>query len=363
VTGQPFRAVGVSLVALLLASCGGGSGSSPGPRRLMLTALATEIVVPAYERLAADADALVAEVGVLAADPTLTTLQQAQSAWRTTRQSWKATAAFELGPAAELRTRNLVDWFPVRTDRIERAIVDNPDADSAAIDALGANVKGLLALEYLLFDADGDDEATVAHLAGDTRRRQFAQALAQNVREQFVQLLAAWAPTGGNYAGQLAAAGLAGSRVPSVQTAVDDLVNRLIVLCGDVAGRELLGPLGDDAATSRPDLIATARSDNGPDDIAAELESVRRVYLDPSTSLSSIVNEVAPSTDLAVRDSLISTDRTVAALPRPLAEAIVTRRAAVEAAARRFNELRGRIELDVVSALGTTLRFNPGDGD
>src|SRR5215475_351906 len=171
-------AVGVATVAGSLLSCGSaGDAVHAGPRRMMLRDLANVVIVPAYEGLTADADALVAALDQLDDRPDAASLAAAQDAWRRTRAAWKQSEAFAIGPAETLRTASKIDWSPIRADRIEGEINGTADLTADYVEDLGANVKGFLAIEYLLFDPDGGDRAVVDALAAAPRRRQFARAL------------------------------------------------------------------------------------------------------------------------------------------------------------------------------------------
>jgi predicted lipoprotein len=358
----------IVLLALALCACGGGTPAPhAGPRRQMLHDVALTVIVPGYEALAAAADEQVAALAALESRPDPDTLSAARTAWRRTRSAWKESEPFAFGPAATLRTAAKIDWAPVRADRLERAIAAASDFDSAAIEDLGANVKGFLALEYLLFDPTGDDAAVLADLRRAPARRAYARALAQNLRDQAVLLRDAWSPDGGNFAAELATAGQGSRTYPTVKAAVDALVNQLIFLSDDVAQRQLLAPLGSDEAP-RPDLIAAARSRSGLADVLDAVAGIQNAYFGTyrgrrGASLSDVVQGISPRVDTGIE---LTADRVLAAaadLSLPLEDAVTSERAQVARTQARAADLMRRLEIDLVSVLGTTLRFNPGDGD
>jgi predicted lipoprotein len=358
----------VLLLALLCACGGGGTGAAhAGPRRQMLQDVALMVVVPTYDTLVTRAAALADTLQALEAQPDAATLAPARDAWRAARAAWQQSEAFAFGPAATLRSASKLDWSPIRADRIETAIAGASAFDSAAIENLGANVKGFLALEYLLFDADGDDDAVLAALNGHPRRRAYVRALGENLRDQSMLLRDAWSPADGNFAGELATAGQGSLAYKSVKAAVDALVNQMIFLSDDIAVRQLRNPLGA-SGEPRPDLIVAARSGNGLADLLDGVVGIQNTYLGTyagrgGASLSIVVRDLSPTADTAITLAVERVLDSAARLTVPLEEAVDVERPAVERTQSRASDLMRRLEIDMVSVLGTTLRFNPNDGD
>lgn len=369
---RELSALAIAILAsgVALWACGsGGESAAPqaGPRRVMLRALAATVILPTYDRLTADAALLVDAAAALEATPSADTLAAARHAWRRARSTWKQSEAFSIGPAESLRSVAKFDWTPIRADRIEREIDGTAELTAAYVEDLGANVKGFIALEYLLFDPSGDS-ASLAQLA-DPRRRAYVRALAGNLRDQTVLLRDAWAPTGGNFAATLSEAGPGNPTFPTVKSAVDAIVNRLIFLAEDVADTQLLAALGTRAGgTPQPDALDAHRSENGLADLLDNLAGIENLYFgayaDRSGSgfhdvVANLSPEIDGALDLAIRRALETGTR----IPVPLEEAVISERALVERAQARAKELMARLEIDLVSVLGTTLRFNPSDGD
>jgi predicted lipoprotein len=368
-SGSRLRRAGAALAVLVACACGSGGTPAPhaGPRRLMLQSLGTTVIVPTYDALVDAATAAVDALRALEAEPSATTLSAAQTAWRGARAAWKRSEAFAFGPAATLRSAAKIDWTPIRPDRLEAAIASARTFDSAAIEDLGANVKGLLALEYLLFDPIAGDDAVLAALRGSAPRRAYARALGENMRDQAARVRDAWAPAGGNFAAELATAGQGSGTYPTVKAAVDALVNQLIFVSDDVALRQLQAPLGSDG-TPRPDLIVAARSRSGLADVLDAVTGIQNAYFGSydgmrGPSLHDVVHGLSPRADTAITLSLQRLFDAAADLAVPLEEAVVSERPQVARAQQRAAELMRHLEIDLVSVLGTTLRFNPGDGD
>lgn len=365
------RGVVLLIVAALAVGCGGSDSSAPqaGPRRTMLTDLGRVVIVPTYAQLVARADDLIATAAALEDAPNVAMLAATQHAWRVARSVWKQSAAFAFGPAVTLDTAAKIDWTAIRPARIETEVAGEAELTPEYIDELGVNVKGFLALEYLLFDPQGDDAVVIGQLAPDARRRRYVVALAENLREEARRLRDAWEPGAGNFAAQLSDAGQGSAAYPTLKSAVDAVVNRLIFASGDVADSQLLAALGGpDHGAPNAEVLAAHRSENSLADVIDALTGIETVYNDTyagrrGASLADIVASLSGDVPNVLAAAIHRAIDTAAKIPPPLEQALTADATAVEQAQVRSKELRDRLETDLVSVLGTTLRFNPSDGD
>jgi predicted lipoprotein len=76
-----------------------------------------------------------------------------------------------------------------------------------------------------------------------------------------------------------------------------------------------------------------------------------------------LVAAVSPEVDAEMRRLLDEARDAIAAVPSPLAGAILNDRDSALAAYDAVQALRRALEVDVASALGVTLDFNGNDGD
>jgi predicted lipoprotein len=355
------------VVLFVLGSCGGDDPSVSTDRQEMLAQIGADVVLPSYRELDTAAADLAAAAMELRALPSESALAETQSAWRRTRAAWRRTKAFELGPAERLRTFAKIDWTPIRPDRIEQVISGTDELTQEHVAELGANVKGFLAVEYLLFDPDGGDAAVLETLTdGGTRRLDYLVALALDIEAQAAELLSEWEPEQGGYATVLAVQDGGNAVYPKVKTAVDDVVNHLITVSRDVE-RKLGAALG---VAGEPDaeVLEARRSLNEVDDLLDDLRGIENVYrgsVAPADGrgIAGVVGAVAPRIDRSIVLSLELAMDAVDGLPRPLAADLEGGHDALMTAQLRALRLAHALEIDLVSALGATLAFNPGDGD
>jgi predicted lipoprotein len=183
-----------------------------------------------------------------------------------------------------------------------------------------------------------------------------------------VQLRDAWLPDAGDFATELGNAGPGNAMFPTVKSAVDKVVNQLVFLSEEVADAQLLAALGRNSGVPRPEALDAHRSQNGLADVLDNLAGIQNVYFGQYSGrqgdgFNGIVETISPPVagilSLAIQRSLETATR----IPPPLEQSVMTDKALVERAQIRAKELMARLEIDLVSALGTTLRFNPSDGD
>ncbi|MCC6849157.1 MAG: hypothetical protein IT294_11710 [Deltaproteobacteria bacterium] len=346
------------------------TGGSLGPRRTFLRDLASAGAIAGYRALASEAAALEVAVGDLVTAPGGERLALAQAAWRATRRAWKVTEAFRLGPSEAQRTSARIDWPSANTGQIDAEIAGGGALSSAYLDTLGAQKVGFQAMEYFLFDPVGGVPGAVDRLLGneDARRRAYLQALATNVRERTEALRDAWEPGGGNFGDDFVASGIGGSTFASLKEAFDEVVNRMIFTAETVEENRLGAPLGVDGGGARPDLVESPRSGDALAGIAANLQGIADVYRGTytggqATGLGAQVAPLSAAIDAEVRALLTDALAAVAAVPEPLADAIVDHREEALAAYEAVQRLRRALTVDVASVLGVKLTFGGNDGD
>lgn len=365
-------AVAAALVAAAAHGCGSGGGDPvPGPRRSVLIQLTDVVILPTYRKLAERSAALADAAGGLRLDPSQGSLAATQSAWRLAREVWKQSEAFRLGPSEDLRLRlrSKLDWSPANASLIEQEIAGAAEFTPEYVDSMGVSRRGLLALEYLLFDpAAGDAAVLAAFDAPDgARRLDLIAALALDVHTQSLGLVRAWDPAGDDYRNEFTDAGRSSEAFPELKKATDELVGAVVQLAVVVEEKKIGGPAGLPKGSPRPNDVEAARSGNAIADILDNLRGIENVYRGEydggaGAGLASLVLAAAPEIDFHVTDALSRAREAVHAIPPPLQDAVVTHPDAVRAAFDALHELRLTLAVDLVAAVGATPRFT-SDGD
>ncbi len=337
-----------------------------------LNDLTANVFLPGYRDLDASALTLSTATTALRDAPTAETLASAQKAWRAAKKAWHRTDAFAFGPAVDKASAAGVFYWPTNPATIEATIAGADTLDDAALARLGANAKGLAALEYVLFDSTGGDAAVLTALAGDgapSRRRTFAALVASAVQKRTAELLNAWSPTGENFAKEVSAAGAGSAKYAAQKSAVDDIVNFMIFAAETVVRARLAKPIGKEAAgVAQPQLEESSRSDASLDDMKAALEGVESVYTGAyggvtGNGVFALITARNPDLDTRVRAALTAAKASIAAVPPPMRTALQGDRVTLDAAYTATNALKRLLATEVASVLGSALQFGDNDGD
>jgi predicted lipoprotein len=329
------------------------------------------VILPTQRELRERTSELSALLDELASDPATADLAAIRQAYLDVRAPLGEAEAFAFGPAAELDSFSALDQAPVDTAKIDAELASTSELSADHLLTLGANKRGLHAIEYLLFPAD-DPQLEAALLADDAdgeRRRQFASVAGQLVADAARELEQAWDPEKGGYARRFSEPGASDSVDPTVQAGLDTLLNETVVLTEVLANTKLGKPLGASSG-GRVDPAAqeSGRAQASLSDMLSNLRGARSVYLGTRddqavTSLSSLVHAKSPSTDSHARAALDAAEAAVRGIPEPFDTALTDSPKRVQQAYDAVKTLKRVLATEVLSTLGASLKFSDNDGD
>ncbi len=345
--------------------------SSASDSKPVLASLTTVVILPTLRATDASARAMRVAVKALEDAPSAATLGAAQTSWRAARRSWSRGEAFRFGPVKEMRIADAIDFWPARPETIEKVVTTDP-LTASSIELLGSNARGFRGLEYVLFDSVAGDTAVLAKLTTDAsakRRLAYASAVTEHLAGKIAELLAAWEPSGGNFARELTEAGSGAVLFPSAKSAVDQIVNSTAFALDLVTGTKLGRPYGTKSGgVAAPDQEESPLSDNSLADMLDTLDGARNVYSGtyegaPGRGLAELVRAKNPALDDRMSGAFDSCKGTITAIPPPFRTAIITQRPAVETAYQASRALKSSMSAEVMPLFGTIPQFNDNDGD
>ncbi len=342
-----------------------------GERRVALGTATEQVILPTYAELSARTGELASLLDGLASAPDEADLSAIRQAYLDARTPFEEAQAFGFGPANDLHSAAGIDQAPIDVAKLDAELASDAELTLAHVRALGANKRGLHAIEYLLFPQD-DVELEAALLADDAsgqRRRQFASFSASVVATNAAALGAAWDPENGDYAGQFSKPGGPASVSKGVQEGLDTLLNETVFLSELVYSVKLGSPLGV-ATGGLIDAGAqeSERAGASVTDMLSNLRGVRNIYLGSrdgsiGVSLSGLVHSKSPSADLHARTALANAEAALLAIPEPLTDALAESPQTVAAAYESVKVLKQVLATEVLSTLGASLKFSNNDGD
>ena len=276
VRGWPRRRAPQLVFPLVAAlACGSESSSESGPvggqhedpdfsSQALLQNLG-ERVIASYEDFAGAAEQLEASTEAWAGSLDEADRRDAQQAWRDAMVVWQPSELYRFGPGGEPTTvyggqglgDTIYSWsLSVNPCRVDQETLEDAFMDPEALAAEAVNVRGLDALEYLLFN-DSTDNACATNLSINTDglwadrldevpqlRADYAAALAREVRTNADALLAAWDPDEGDFLEQLVGAGEPSSVYPSLGAAFVDIGGAMLYIDQQTKERKVAIPAG-----------------------------------------------------------------------------------------------------------------------
>jgi predicted lipoprotein len=352
------------LLALFFLGC--SEEGAPDTRRELLETWSTELIVAGYAEFDTRSAEVSTSLGALCALPSTETLEAARADWTAARETWKEADVFAFGPysRAEFRIGPKIDSWPARVEDIEALLASDTPVDPASVAEMGVWEKGLPVIEYLLYPPGPSGLESLS----TPRRCEYLTSLGTERSNRAREIHEAWAPEGGNFAGQLSGAGRTSTAFRSLRDAFGEVVNRMGFLLENVRKDKLGRPLGDEAGgLPLPDNAESRFSGRSLADINDNLDGLERLYFGDSSrglpGLSRYAVERGQSFDGQVRSSIDASRAALDVIGMPLTAAVETAPDRVREASARLGELQTLFQVDIISALGLTLSFNDNDGD
>ena len=257
----------LSFLLMGLIACG---DDGPGPadsgidetsRLEVVRSLATDVLLPSLRDFETSATALETAVTTFAADPSPENRSAAQNAWRSAMDLWQQVESMQVGPAgAADRTTagedmrdEVYSWPIVNPCRIDQEIVSGDYGDVDAFAMENVNVRGLDALEYLLFyegdtnaceslsaiNRDGTWDAVLEEIPA--RRAAYAVTAATLVARSARALVARWDES---FLAEISSSGVGSTTFGSAQDALNAISDALFYLDKETKDMKVAEPAG-----------------------------------------------------------------------------------------------------------------------
>jgi predicted lipoprotein len=310
-----------------------------------------------------------------------TELQAAREAWRAAAESWQHLELLQLGPAGLASValggrglRDEIDGWPLLSRcGIDQRTVSGVHADAAALGADRIDVRGLAAIEYLLF-AEGAENGCSATaeinasgswaVLGDAeirrRRALYAFSAASVVRARAATLRSAWEPSGENFLGVLSTAGAGSVVYSSAQLGLNAVSDALVYLYKEVADYKLGIPAGlrlECTADICPEQVESRWARASLAHLRANLIGFESAYLGApvgteGAGFDDLLRSIgAEALDARIQAEIAAAFAALDAIEGPLEAALVTDHEGVVALHDAIRALADSFRVEVVSLL------------
>lgn len=337
-------------------------------RHAMLDNIVNGVILPSYQAFVDSALDLETVTQTFSENPNLDTLADVQDAWRDASDAWEEVGFYGIG--LELMSlHNQIDKRPANINLINR-LLDNADViDENFISIIGSTQKGLPAIEYFIFDAEGDNQAVLDNLADNPQYLEFVVALTQYLPTSGENILRYWSVDGDNFAEEFINADQAGGEA---QGSINILVNEMFATFEMLLQMRIGEPSGiTTGGTADPTLVDAPRSRHSLARIDHTLIGLQRLftggednalgfddYLDflgadyEGQTLSSYINAQFEASFLAL--DLIDA---------PLQDAVLNQTEAIQNLYDKIRMTFLAIRVDMASQLSVLVTFSDADGD
>ncbi|MES2520427.1 MAG: imelysin family protein [Bacteroidota bacterium] len=343
-------------------------------RKSMLTNLGNNVIIPSFEVFYQKSDVL--DLAISAYSDDLKNEQKlvaVQLAWLEMAKAWKQASVFKQGPIEDKFLLSNIDFSSkgsyLNVTLLEKAISDGTTIDNAYIETKGATVKGIHAIEYLIFDKAKVNANIIGNYTGITgaKRISYLKALSVNLKNQAKIILDDWKN------GYVTTFINADSR--DINSSLGVLSNKLIDLIYTVRDERMGAPKGNrNSGVPQPDLAESVVSESSILLINNELKGIENAFLGRTPTgtdgigLDDLLDKLEAKSGDELLSKKIKNQFSVVyiklnAIPKTLPIAVIDNKVEVQAAYDEIKRLQVMMEVDMINNLGVLLTFSDNDGD
>lgn len=237
------------LLFSLLVSLHGLACERPATREQFLHTLVEQTVVPDQTELARQAAALTTAARMFANQPEEPNLRTLHACFRAALLAWQRVYVVRTGPAVTSNGLLRALFWPVRERQLDGLLARSTPLTETYADQLGVDLRGMFALEYVLFDDQTRAKLSAPSDEGE-RLRAAALALASNA-QKYADLAKSQLQDGSALARTLESAGhenisrIVNQMIATIEDLASGRLGRVLELQaqGNVQAREVQGGL------------------------------------------------------------------------------------------------------------------------
>ncbi|WP_062053568.1 imelysin family protein [Aquimarina longa] len=171
---------------------GANGGKDSFDRKALLTNIADNIAIPAYQKFSEDITALKASTSNFVTTANASNLVALRQSWITAYTSWQSVGMFQIGKAEELSLRNFMNVYPVTVSDIESNVTSG-SYDLTSVTK--QDEQGFGALDYLLNGLSDTDAGIVEFYTTNPNAsgyKKYISDLVNRMDDLTKQVLADW---------------------------------------------------------------------------------------------------------------------------------------------------------------------------
>jgi predicted lipoprotein len=360
-----IRAMKSFLLAALLLGAAASSAHAEADHGAIARAALSEVIRPGYADLARSTASLDGRVDALCKAPSTAGLDAAKEAFAATVMSWSRVEIFRFGPVIKDHRYARLFYWPdakgIGLRQVKRVLAErNETATSrATLAKKSVALQGLPALEYLLY---GPGAESLAKTTDDDFRCRFATAITANMASIAKEVEKAWGADAVFTKDILEP----GPNDPLYRAPKDVTLELFKVFTSGielVRDQKLGRPLGVSIERARPRLAALWRSGLSFQNMAGNLEGVRRLFI--KGGFAHVVGQESSGVEGSILFDIDHSIEVLRAIDAPIADAVHNEelRAKIEAIRGALKSARTTAASMIERGAGLSFGFNAMDGD
>lgn len=198
---------------------------------------------------------------------TLSELEKIRGVWKQTISSWKKSELYDFTFINKKNLHNSIDKWPVNKNFLDVRIADSTFYTEALIEQLGSTVKGIHALEYILFRTDDNE---VIQLLTFPKSHSFVAAIASNLHTKSSELISLWKDSKQGYVTNLS---------NDFDGSINQLVNNQVRMLERMLALKLGKPMGkSNGGSYELDKLESGLSEESFQNLKDNFESLKLSY-------------------------------------------------------------------------------------
>ncbi|NJO03280.1 MAG: imelysin family protein [Bacteroidia bacterium] len=354
------------LLSLIFFSCSDDSRSAPDTfnREAMLQNIAENLIRPNLADLQSRVNTLNHATSTFTTTPNQANLDALQSAWETAYTSWQHVSMFNFGPGNRALGPlvQVLGTFPVDTTGIEAKITAQ---DFDLSDDFALDIRGFLALEYLIFNPKGDADVLANYQGTADARKAYLLELMENIKAEADAVQSQWLSYVSTFISQ---------NGTDVGSSASLLFNNLSESYEAAKNFKVGLPAGKRPGQTAPtpERVEAYYSGKSRTFLLEHLAALENLWSGRSRSgndglgFEEYLMSVEGGTTLVTntKAQLATVKAAINALPDgPLSETIISNFQLVDQTHTEMQKHTRFFKSDMASLLGLTITFNSGDGD
>lgn len=339
-------------------------------KKEILKTMADQLILPNNQQFVQDLTLLKSSINSFTQNAIATNLTAVQNQWRVAQNQWQLINLYEFGPIAQQFLFFKIDSWPSNNTFISGIINGTDSISSALIESKGSTTKGLPAIENLVFSLNNGDQAVLDSFnvaSNHQRRKQYLDALAENLQEKGMLIDSIWDVNRGDYY-----TNFINNTENSIAGSPDVYLNNVIELLGYIIITKIEKPLG--TGVTKPELSESFESQNSIQNIYQNITAIDLSFNGDASSSNSLgfddlLNQYNVQKDNQlltnlIRNKIDSVRLSIDQLStNSIHLAVDNEPIQLNEVLKQFKDLEDLMRIDVANALNVIVTFSGNDGD